>query len=111
MNTFKMACAQGDVHFTRINKLPEGIKPVPAESGRVLVTHSETGHHHIMGADHVTMFASDNPLVCYLYVEQPTDLLHLRGYDTHAPITFQPGCYEVRRQREWTPESFRRVED
>lgn len=34
-----------------------------------------------------------------------------RPYDTHAPIMFEPGIYEVRRQREYTPEGFRRVED
>ena len=110
--TFDDACAQGDIHITRIPELPKGVNPVKPDGGSVLVTHSETGHHHVMDAAGVTMFADEtNPLVCYLYVEQPTALQHLRPFDTHAPILFAPGAYEVRRQREYIPEGFRRVED
>jgi hypothetical protein len=36
---------------------------------------------------------------------------HLRSYDMHAPITIKPGIYELRRQREYTPEGWRRVAD
>lgn len=112
MKTFETACAQGDVHFTRVASIPAGLLPVKAESNRLLVTHSETGHHHVMCADHVAMFAdTGNPFVCYLQVSEPTALEHLRPFDTHAPILFSPGAYEVRRQREYVPEGFRRVED
>lgn len=110
-HTFNDAAAQGDVHFARIAKLPGGLIQVPPSAGRLLVTHSETGHHHVMDAAHAQMFETGNPLVCFLYVEQPTALVHLRPFDTHAPILFQPGAYEVRRQREYIPEGFRRVED
>lgn len=112
METFKNACAQGDVHFTRIKSVPKGLTAVPAQGRNLLVTHSETDHHHVMCADHVAMFADPgNPFICYLQVSEPTALEHLRSYDTHAPILFAPGAYEVRRQREMTPEGFRRVED
>ena len=36
---------------------------------------------------------------------------HERSYHTHAALTLPPGLYEVRQQREYTPEGFRRVED
>ena len=110
--TFKNACAQGDVHFTRIGKMPSGLKPVAAENGKLLVTHSETGHHHVMSSDGVAMFSDgSDAFTCYLAVSEPTMLEHLRSFDTHAPILFAPGNYQVRRQREYVPEGFRRVED
>lgn len=112
MKTFNISAAQGDVYFQKVAKLPEGLRQIKSKNGRVLVTHSETGHNHEMDARYVTMYEDgNNPLVAYLYVEQPTELLHLRSYDTHTPIFFDPGVYEVRRQREYVPEGFRRVED
>jgi hypothetical protein len=48
---------------------------------------------------------------CLLVVERPDELRHLREFDTHEPIAFTPGKYLARRQREYTPEGWRRVED
>jgi len=119
MKAFKNACAQGDVLHIRRDKLPDGVKKVPAADGRVVVTHSETGHDHVMVLDRpkgrqkpsVVMYATDNPLVAWLEVNRPTALEHFRPHDTHESIMFEPGVYEVRRQREYTPEGFRRVQD
>lgn len=117
MKTFQTVCAQGDVLIRRVSELPDGVRAVPNQSGRVIVTHSETGHDHVMVLDRamaapsVEMFEGDNPLVAWLQVHRPTALEHLRPHDTHEPIMFEPGVYEVRRQREYTPEGFRRVED
>lgn len=115
--TFEVACAQGDIHATKIAKLPKGLKPVEPKNGCIVVTHSETGHDHVMGSRHVTMYESgDNPLVCFLLVSEEAGaggvlLEHKRPHDTHQAIAFKPGFYEVRRQREYVPEGFRRVED
>lgn len=117
MKTFDKVCAQGDVLIRRIDCIPRGVKPVVADKGRVVVTHSETGHDHVMVLDRkrgkpaVVMYQGDNPLVAWLEVNRPTALEHLRPHDTHEPIMFGVGVYEVRRQREYTPEGFRRVED
>ena len=48
---------------------------------------------------------------CLLVVDKPSILEHLRSFDTHEPILFEKGAYQVRRQREYIPEGFRRVED
>jgi hypothetical protein len=48
---------------------------------------------------------------CLLVVNDPVALEHLRDHDTHEPILFEKGTYHVRRQREYTPEGFRKVED
>lgn len=112
MKTFTNTCAQGDVYIRRIDALPDGTEIVSPEGGRHIVTHSETGHHHVMEAEHVTMRRlPDSIMDILLEVEKATPLVHLRPNDTHEPIMFEPGVYHVRRQREYTPEGFRRVED
>ena len=112
MIKFNTTAAQGDVYFRKVQKLPDGLKKVTPAGNHIVVTHSETGHNHVMDANFASMYEQPgNPLVCYLYIEQPTALEHLRTFDTHAPIVFDKGTYEVRRQREYVPEGFRKVED
>jgi len=112
MKTFNNVCAQGDILIRRVDALPDNAVPVQPEQGRVIVTHSETGHHHTMDAGAVTMYRlPDSIMDCLLVVDQPTELQHLRDHDTHESILFSPGVYHVRRQREYTAEGFRRVED
>lgn len=112
MKTFENVCAQGDILIRKIDKLPDGVVEVAPENGVVIVTHSETGHHHVMEAPKVKMYQlPDSIMDCLLVVDQPAALEHLRAHDTHEPIMFQPGNYHVRRQREYTPEGLRRVED
>lgn len=118
MRTFQTICAQGDVLIRRVTAMPSDVSPVTAERGEIIVTHSETGHHHVMVLDRETetpaveMFSSrDNPLIAWLKVNRPTALEHRRPHDTHEPIMFGAGLYEVRRQREYAPEGWRRVAD
>lgn len=118
MKTFENTCAQGDVMFVRRDALPAGLIADEAKNGRIVVTHSETGHDHVMLLDRtdnpdpaVVMYSGADPLTSWLQVNRPTALEHLRPHDTHQSIMFAPGIYEVRRQREYTPEGFRRVED
>lgn len=113
--TFTTACAQGDVHFTKVAGLPKGMVEARPKDGRVIVAHSETGHNHEGSAQHFTMYEDpNNPLRCFLLVPEIAGdavIVHKRPFDTHDPIAFKPGVYEVRRQREYVPEGFRRVED
>ena len=112
MNTFQNTAAQGDILIQRINALPEGVFEVKPEGNHVIVTHSETGHHHLMDKAAVKMYRLPEEIYeCFLVVSETAELEHKRSFDTHAPIQFEPGIYRVRRQREYTPEGFRRVED
>lgn len=119
MKTFKTQAAQGDVWFLRIGDaaasawlLPKSAMPVAPKLRMVVVAHSETGHHHVMDADKVTMYRlPDEIYECFLVVREVTSLDHLRPFDTHESILFEPGVYRVRRQREYTPEGLRRVVD
>lgn len=117
MKTFNNCAAQGDLMLRRIDKLPAGVKPIAAEKGAFCVAHSETGHHHvIMERPNVKLYGTDDPMVSYLEVIAATDeaealLKHLRGHDTHETLVIPAGVFELRRQREHTPEGWRRVED
>lgn len=115
--TFEKMVAQGECLFVRIDAIPATAKPVAQkEHEPVIVGHSETGHHHAFVHGGALMFECDppDPLKCYLRVEavDGATLEHLRPWDTHAAILFPPGDYEIRRDREMTPEGLvRRVED
>lgn len=117
MKTFKNCAAQGDLMLRRIDKLPEGAKPVTAQKGVFIVAHSETGHNHIIAErPNVKLFTTGDPMVSYLQVIEATEaaetlLEHLRGHDKHETIVIPAGVFELRRQREYTPEGWRRVED
>lgn len=112
MRTFNNVCAQGDIYIRRIDTLPNNAIEVKPENGFCIVTHSETGHNHVMEATKVKMYSlPDSIMDCLLVVDEPSTLDHLRAHDTHEPILFDKGTYHIRRQREYTPEGFRRVED
>lgn len=115
MNRSKRPAFQGDVAFTRIAKadVPKSAQPVAHDRGRVIVAHSETGHHHYLDASGVTLLREpSNPLIAYLRVEcASADVVHARPHDTHESISLPRGTYRVTRQREYVPGGFRRVED
>lgn len=115
--TFKNMAAQGDLMIMRMKDgetLPEGLKKVKPEGGKIIVAHSETGHHHFFAAQDGVEYFTDpkDNMTCYLQVSREVaDLIHDRSFDTHQPISVTKGTYKMRRQREYTPEGYRRVED
>lgn len=112
MRVFKNACAQGDIYIRKIDTLPENAIEVAPVNGMHIVTHSETGHNHVMEATRVKMYTlPDSIMDCLLVVEDQAQLDHLRTFDTHESILFEKGVYHVRRQQEYTPQGLRRVED
>jgi hypothetical protein len=116
MITVNTMAAQGDVLFRRVSALPSDAYEQPHD-GRLVVAHSETGHHHVIQSNAVALFEVGNPLVCYLKLEtEHADVVHERSFDTHETLRLLgapegPAFYEVRRQREHTPHGFRRAQD
>jgi hypothetical protein len=111
---FKKMVAQGECLFLRIKKIPASAKPQARKEGEPLtVSHSETGHNHVIVHGGAMIFECDppDPFKCYLRVDAQdgVTLEHLRPWDTHKAIMFAPGDYEIRRDREMTPEGFVRV--
>ncbi len=116
MKTFKAFAAQGEAFIRRIETRPDGLTPIEPENGHYIIAHSETGHHHVMEPGGVALLerttgVEEGLRILHLIVSEPTSLDHLRGSDTHESIMFEPGEYEIRLQREYTPEGFRRVAD
>lgn len=100
---------QGDIMLTRVKALPKEAK---LQKGNI-VAHSESGHHHV--AERAQVFTVPDGETLYLRaLGKEVRLVHKRSYDTHEPIALQtqPGdVFKIRRQREHTPEGWRRVED
>ena len=108
MKTIKRIGAQGDVVFRRVEKLPKGCKK---QKDRI-VAHSETGHNHVAtGGDY---YVKDG-MLSYLVCKGPVEIRHHRDWDTHETLelkgTGPEVVWEIRRQREHTPEGWRRIED
>ena len=108
---------QGEVRIDRIAALPEtATKPFTEKNGKGwIISHSETGHHHILGGDCDVMERVDVPTgTCILYaiVKEPTRLFQ-DAATPHAPVNLEPGIYEMRIKREFDPfsEQARRVAD
>jgi hypothetical protein len=111
MKTFKVAAAQGEIQIRRIgdNTTPQrmkGFTPLAREYGKLIIGHSETGHHHVLDGN-AAVFVMDRPpegmRILRAIVESDTPLVHLRDYDTHAPHMLPPGEYEFRIGREYDP--------
>lgn len=117
MKTFTRMAAQGDFLILRIDTIPTNVEIIDKnERNQIVVAHSETGHNHVMVADRVTAYKTAGTKEIDLYemfllVEAPTEIKHLRSFDTHETILVPPGNYTVRRQREYVAESFRRASD
>jgi hypothetical protein len=123
MKGIKDRGAQGDILFRRVSAVPSGAKRVERTGGVLVAGHSETGHHHVVEQHNVTMFeVPGNPLVAYLQLEGACevgggiDVVHQRPWDTHEMVRLlgTPAggdVFEIRRQREWAPEGWRRVAD
>jgi hypothetical protein len=103
---------QGDLMIRRIDALPDGLKVAMPDGEHHILAHSETGHHHVVLERAAQRFIDEtNEFISYLEVASDVELRHLREHDTHEPYLLEPGLYEVRNQREHTPEGWRRAAD
>jgi hypothetical protein len=109
---------QGDVCFVAPELLGETapdlstLTEVARAAEGLIVTHSETGHHHYISDPTAKLFSTKDPNVCYLQAGVDTVIFHDRSYDTHAPIKFESGkTYKVIRQQEQANGVWRQARD
>jgi hypothetical protein len=65
-DTTRRAIPQGDCYLVPIKAIPAGATPVEPENGHLIITHSETGHHHVIAARpdiRTTVIATDCSLL------------------------------------------------
>ena len=105
--------AQGDMYLVPIKAVPADAKPIAAENGQYILTHSETGHHHIVKERRdVRQFSGMDVFQGFLNVEgAPAELVHLRDHHTHAPQIVSPGAWLIQRQAAYTPQGWERARD
>lgn len=100
---FKKTAAQGELTITRLDKFPKNIGAVvEAVDGRLIVGHSETGHHHTVPSDVCELTRLDE-FTAYLNVKVATEITHERSFDQHPSIALDAGMYVFRTGREFDP--------
>lgn len=114
--TFNKIAAQGDLYLRRIDRLPWAAVPKTANhDGQFVCAHSESGHSHVVEATPDVEYYADpkDDMKSYLVVKSVIGaaLKHLREFDTHETLLIPPGIFELRRQREYVPQGWRRVQD
>ncbi len=109
--------AQGEVVIIRINAIPAGIKTrcVKKDPIGYIISHSESGHHHVLTGGTVMERISDVPAgmkIFYAILEKPEEFFHNAPHQ-HAAHALDPSIYEFRISREYNPflEEARIVQD
>jgi hypothetical protein len=96
---------QGDVLLIKSDSIPSGDK-TKAENGRLILARGEaTGHHHSVLEDDAELIQEGERML--LNVLRETSLVH----QEHGAIVIAAGVYEIKRQREYSPEAIRNVAD
>jgi hypothetical protein len=113
------AFAQGEIYARKIETLPDGLVAFTERSvtGEWIISHSESGHHHLLGAESVEVMerikAVPNGMrILYAIVKEPTKLYQDAAVP-HGTHEINTGIYEFRIAREYDPimEQARRVAD
>lgn len=84
---------QGDLLIKKVDALPKDVK---ARGGTVLAEGEATGHKHKLTTG--ALFESPQGAL-FFTLDAPAELVH----EEHNTLTFEPGTYEVVRQREYNP--------
>jgi hypothetical protein len=110
MRTFSRTAAQGEITIIRIGDVSENKEisgaPLALENGKLIIGHSETGHHHVLersaGATVTVMEKSPTGMkILHAILTEANSLVHERGHDTHETISLPAGEYEFRIAREF----------
>lgn len=109
--------AQGEITIIKIDALPENVqtRPVERSGAGTIISHSESGHHHVLTDGEVMERVSDVPdgmQVLYALLNAPASLVQDAPVP-HGGYDLAPGLYEFRISREFDPfaEQARRVAD
>lgn len=109
----RKAIPQGDCYLIPIKAIPLDAKQISAENGVYIVTHSESGHHHVVkDRPDIQMYSGMDMFRDFLNVgDEPAVLEHLRDHHTHAPQVVAPGAWLIQRQAAYTPQGWERARD
>ena len=98
---------QGDVLIVRVDDLPPGAKEQPKVKGGITLALGEaTGHAHVLRGRRLSSYM-DTRNRLFIRLAERAHVVH----QEHDEIVLPIGVYEVRRQREYSPEAIRNVMD
>lgn len=113
----KIIGAQGEITIIQIDALPANIKTKSVErTGKGwIISHSESGHHHLLTGGDVVERIDNVPngmQILYGLLDEPASLVQ-DAAAPHGGYDLEPGVYEFRISREFDPfaEQARRVAD
>lgn len=108
---------QGEVRIVKIDALPEGMqtKPVERTAKGFILSHSESGHHHLLTGGNAMERVDKVPAgmqIIYGILDAPERVIQ-DAANPHGGYDLLPGFYEFRISREFDPfsEQARRVAD
>lgn len=97
---------QGDV-LVIPKAIPAGAKPGKRDKGRIVLAYGEvTGHAHAIEAREAEILEHEGTR----YIRVPKRGANLK-HEEHGVVKLAPGEYEVRIQREYTPQAIVNVRD
>lgn len=113
----KIIGAQGEITIVQIDAIPEGVetKTVERTAKGWIISHSESGHHHLLTGGEVMERTDKVPAgmqVLYALLDEPASLVQDAAVP-HGGYDLPAGFYEFRIAREYDPfsEQARRVAD
>lgn len=107
---------QGEVRIVKIGALPKmETKSVEKIANGYIISHSESGHHHLLTGGDVMERTDNVPAgmnIFYAILNDPQSLIQ-DAATPHGGFDLDPGIYEFRISREFNPfaEEARRVAD
>ena len=108
---------QGEVRIIKIDAIPEDMETKKADrvAKGYVISHSESGHHHVLTGGDVMERTSGVPAgmqILYAILESPEALIQDAAVP-HGGYDLEAGIYEFRISREFDPfaEQARRVAD
>ena len=116
MKVLKVIGQQGEVLIRQVDKLPEmDSKKVEKAPNGFIISHSESGHHHVLLDGEVMERTDKVPAgmqIFYAILDEPTKFKQ-DAANPHGDYTLPKGFYEFRISREFDPfaEQIRRVAD
>jgi len=113
----KVIGQQGEVRIVQIDAMPAGVQTKTVERGAkgYVISHSESGHHHLLTDGEVMERTSDVPdgmQIFYAILSTPQSFIQ-DAANPHGGYDLDVGIFEFRVSREFDPfaEQARRVAD
>lgn len=101
---------QGDVVIVprpHLSGVIPNTTPIPRENGRIILAHGEvTGHAHAIECETAEWFSTEDGKR-FLRLVEPASIQH----EEHGAFELEAGTYEIRIEREYSPEAIRNVAD